>query len=511
NIKKFFTTQALPLSVAIFTFLISAIFSRIGVDPHHDGIVFKPAIDLLEGKILFKNSYTQYGALLTILQSLSLLIFGKYLIVIKLQTSFFYALTSFFLFKIWTIYEKKWLSLLSCLIWLAMAPFYIYLFLPWSSVYSLFFLVLTLYFLILSLQKHRHKYLFFSGITIGATFWTRQPVGIFLLIFSYLSFLLTLPKNKTKLHTVFRETIFIILGLLTISIPILSWITINGAFHDWWLQSIVSAVVFGRTVGQNFQIKVIFQNLFTNSVGILSLWKLLPIFSVLYLLRSIIKKIRHQSNNSDNVQIILSLVSISSWMQYYPVPCFRHLFWAATPMMGLLPKFVHDFQHMFIFNKTKPNKIISAITLIILLLPIIYLEISIRMSNAVTKLQTVYYTTQLPTLKHMKMSMDEVLFYNNAFDIINTYPEKNIITNGPDAIYGTLKPNTINFHPMYVNWLGINKSVYPNYTEKLSDYVIKNKPIIFSPVTDLMPDYCPIGKPNWNQQILTIPCELQNQ
>jgi hypothetical protein len=56
----------------------------IDVDVNHDGVMFKPALDVAEGRILFKESYSLYGALTIIIQATALTIFGKYLIVIKL-------------------------------------------------------------------------------------------------------------------------------------------------------------------------------------------------------------------------------------------------------------------------------------------------------------------------------------------------------------------------------------------------------------------------------------------
>ena len=65
--------------VFLTTFLISGYLSTIGVEPHHDGIMFKPAVDFAEGKMLFKESFSQYGALTVLLQGLAIKIFGEYL------------------------------------------------------------------------------------------------------------------------------------------------------------------------------------------------------------------------------------------------------------------------------------------------------------------------------------------------------------------------------------------------------------------------------------------------
>ena len=46
--------------------------SRLGVDAHHDGIMLKPALDVLAGQVLFRDTFTQYGALTTYLQAAAL-------------------------------------------------------------------------------------------------------------------------------------------------------------------------------------------------------------------------------------------------------------------------------------------------------------------------------------------------------------------------------------------------------------------------------------------------------
>ena len=52
-------------------------FARIGFDPHHAGLMYKSALDVANGAHLFSETFTQYGALVTWMQALSLLVLGK--------------------------------------------------------------------------------------------------------------------------------------------------------------------------------------------------------------------------------------------------------------------------------------------------------------------------------------------------------------------------------------------------------------------------------------------------
>jgi hypothetical protein len=82
------------LVVGVMTFCIFYPFASIGIDSHHDGIMLKPAMDILSNQILFRESFTQYGALTTYIQSLFLGVFGATLKVLKLSTVCMYALSS---------------------------------------------------------------------------------------------------------------------------------------------------------------------------------------------------------------------------------------------------------------------------------------------------------------------------------------------------------------------------------------------------------------------------------
>ena len=33
--------------------------------------------------------------------------------------------------------------------------------------------------------------------------------------------------------------------------------------------------------------------------------------------------------------LLMTAICIASWAQYYPIPCVRHVFWGASPMIGM--------------------------------------------------------------------------------------------------------------------------------------------------------------------------------
>ena len=196
-----------PIFIFIMTLIVAGYFSTIGVDPHHDGILLKPALDMVSGKILFKETFTQYGALTTIIQAIALKVFGSYLITIRLLTAFFYALISLLLYFIFQRFLPKLILFISLLIWLLMAPYNIWVLLPWSSIYALFFQLLTTYLLLIFFEKKEPKYFILASISTALIFWCRQPVGIFTFLainvyFTYVFF------NKQIKKQIFKKYLF---------------------------------------------------------------------------------------------------------------------------------------------------------------------------------------------------------------------------------------------------------------------------------------------------------------
>ena len=58
-------------AVLIFavTTLFAYRFAVIDFDAHHTGLMYKTALDLAEGKVIYRDTFSQYGALTSFLQA----------------------------------------------------------------------------------------------------------------------------------------------------------------------------------------------------------------------------------------------------------------------------------------------------------------------------------------------------------------------------------------------------------------------------------------------------------
>ena len=144
--RIFFKWREPLLCFAIFALTLPLVywFSRINFDPHHTGLMLKGALDVANGKRLFAETYTQYGALVTWIQALFIRMLGTSVTSILLATSLFYALSYPLLYRMARRFLSIPVSLLTTLVSVFLAPFYFWEFQPWSSVFALFFLLCSL-------------------------------------------------------------------------------------------------------------------------------------------------------------------------------------------------------------------------------------------------------------------------------------------------------------------------------------------------------------------------------
>lgn len=522
-----FSELIIPVLIFFTTLFITSYFAHLGSDQHSDGILFKPALDVANGQMLFRDTFTQYGALTTLLQSLSIKVFGPFLINIRLQTAFFYALSSVMLWLIWKKFLPKLLALISIIIWILLAPYYIWPFIPWSSVYALFFQLLSTYLLIKYFEKNKKYLLLFSGLTAALTFWCRQPVGVFLVFFTSICLIYLFLIKKIKIINLLTYYI----GSICISFVFFIWLFINNAFNDWWIQSIKQAYSFGKSFnGQISPLKII-SALFPGSPNMYPslIWSILPI-SIFFVLLIIIFKTKNNQENSNKTIIInkdfsskettifiLSIISIGSWLQYYPVSCIRHVYWASTPTIAL---FIYLIWYLinFIFLKNKNSDLIQKIIIFIIVISIVFWkDIKTRVIIGINRSTQKTMTVNKPTvLKDIKYIPQEAYFYSTVSYIIDTYlnshPGTNLITNGIDALTVTLTNKTENYDPLYINWPSFSY-LYPNHEKNMNLYIQKNHPLIIGSFTPaekkltLPENYCYLKDSNNNPiDLFMVPC-----
>lgn len=234
------------LAAALAAYLLP--MANVGVDQHHDGIMLKPAFDVLAGQVLFRDSFTQYGALSSYLQALALWI-SPTLLSIRLLTVAAYVGTLVLAYASWRFLLPRSLAVVAGIFFILFIPLYgkdywdhqYYILLPWSSVYAMLFQALGLYAVMRAIRDPQAKsWALLLGVSCAAVFWCRQPVGVTMagaLVVAALVLIWTgwAPADASR-RAVFGRAAA---GFLGLNFLIFAGITIAGAFPAWWEQNIV--------------------------------------------------------------------------------------------------------------------------------------------------------------------------------------------------------------------------------------------------------------------------------
>lgn len=487
------TSRAQPLSLAVLAFLSASAFAVIGVDLLHDGVMLKPALDLASGKALFRETFYQYGAFTAVLQALALKIFGARLIVIKLQAALFYSLTVYFLWLVWTRFIPRRTATLCGIIGIFMAPYFFnhfnqssphfgWWFLPWSSVYSLFFTVLALYLLIRSLEAAPERYAAASGVSASLALWCRQSAGGLLLPAIAIFLLFMAASDRRTREAGLRRFFMFLGGAAAVTSLFLLWIFLNGAVKDMWLQSVLFPMSWADGKAPVLPLPAFFDALFPvhrNYWQQRSLvWAVLPAAGLLVFFNSARGFLRRAPSGTQSAAVFAAAaVCLSSWAQYYPVPCERHVYWAAIPLTGL---FAYLVRRLLRKSPAFYRNAGTAAALALLFAP----DVTARLREGAIKLSREYVILQTPeVLRGMKVPPHDALFFGAVESEINEYftsrPGGALLNYSQDPLYAAFAPGPGGVPPFYMHWAELEK-LYPEHQARLSSYAAAVRPLIFS-------------------------------
>lgn len=475
-----------PLLLAALTVLAAYRFAALGVDTHHDGIILKPALDIAAGKMIFRDTFSQYGAAAPLLQGLALKLFGPRLLVLRLQTVFLYSLTIIVLWKVWRRFLPGWLATLCGLVYIFMAPYFLNHFympapnfgwwlMPWPSVFALFFLSLALYFALLALEDDSPVCAGLAGIAAALALWSRQPVG--LLLFPALACGFSLPAGPGGLRAALRRRLAPFLsGFAALNALVLAWLFLNGALQDMWLQCFVYPLAWAGETGGGTMAGALFPvNLSTWSFPS-PVWLTLPVVCLLFFISEAVRLVRGRSSGGPALITALA-VCLASWAQYYPIPCERHVYWAAAPLIGFFALSVLKLSENWRTGYGKPA---AALALCLLFTP----DMLHRLGEARIKLGREYVELQSPAvLAGMKVPPHDALLLNGIRAELNGYfvrrPDGGIVNTTGDALFTVLAGTAPAAHKLSVYWPALIK-LYPDYWPAVGAYVHARRPVVFS-------------------------------
>ncbi len=191
-------------------------------DGGHHGSLFLNALEILDGKLPYKDYFSQYGHLNDLINLLTVYTLNKDIFGLYINTVLFYFLSVFILgyisFKLSNIYSCFFTVLI--LIFNHPIPEY-----PWPN-YSAF-LFLTISILIFNLKNN--YYLFISSFFLGISILCRENFYIFIIpTWIFLSILIYI-----RYHDI-RKLSYFFFGLIVPIALFLIYLYLNNIFDDWF-------------------------------------------------------------------------------------------------------------------------------------------------------------------------------------------------------------------------------------------------------------------------------------
>jgi hypothetical protein len=489
------------VAIATSSYFLIYPFAVIGVDPHHDGLIFKASYDVALGATPFRDTFLQYGMLLHLIHAAFIKLFGAKLIVIRLITAFCYAATAPLLWLFWRQFVGSALALFAVALWIGLAPFYLVTLLPWSSSTILPLQILSILAMLSWYRRRSGLQLFIAGMLSAAIFWIRLPSGVLqggccLALLAYFAvFEGTLLK---KPRVVLTELGLAILGFLIASFPLVLFLWVKGGLYDFFLQSFVMAFVFATSIPQVWNDSTniagsIVASLFPFWLNVV--WAIVPAIVFAAALWVGISHLFRPATRLDpryGLIMVGAAFCLASWPQYYPVTEERHVFWAATPMFGFALFFLREilakstaFLGRSRFLHWLSSQRIASVATAVLALAICSQPLAARFRGALERLSAARAEMTEPmVLKGLFLTPEEKQLYLAIHREIaaaqKQFPSSPIITTGRDALYLNFVDTGPNWHPLFV-FFDIAVLVYPDFPTRLGEFIRNQKPIMLTP------------------------------
>ena len=473
----------------VFTLIWFGFWAQYGVDPHHDGIVFKAAADVARGQTLYAQTYSHYGILTVFFQAAALYVFGVNLLVLKYLSVFFYALSAVLIYWISKRFlDAKFLWIPIALFYLH-APMYYWEFQPWCSVFSLFFSLAAFCAVLQCIDKPQRGIAFFvDGALSVLPFWFRQTCIVFELALPAL-LIFGLIGRRYPIKTLAKQFLLFLLGSGAVSLPIILWIAGNHVTQQFFKQTFIGPMNFANSAteknlsdGHSSSLFVTVINFFLFG-GVGGLYFVIIWNTVIGFLCSSYAFFAKKCEDSQIGAVIMLFVFAGlSVHQFYPVPCPWHFFWG-----GIIGYIALTFTIQTLIKTQYSLKLVkvAAVVLAIGLFLLPFATVTKKYCNLacdpmsdfyfpVNRIQNAQTIQRAGILKGMKVHKKLAVQWERFFEMIDSVPEENlndpVVNFTQEALYPLFFNNQINFRGMFFH--------YGKLTDKDQEQIQNNNSIV---------------------------------
>ncbi len=494
--------------VSVFVFF--SLFARLGIDPHHDGVMLIPAIRVADGAVVYRDVFCQYGLLVPLLQGAAVALFGGELLVIRMLTVLFYAGSAVLLDLLWRRYLPPRMSYFTAVLFCGLSSCTIVTFHSWNSVYALFFMLLSGWFLVRYLESGgiRKKELFFAGISAALTGACRMPCGAVTLLAAALVLLGTNWFSGKSCREILKEAAIYACGALFVAVLALGIILLTGAWGDFIKQSFGYVTDFVYRRGGDGNWKYFSESMFPfyqeEYYFFNTFFALMPLGAMAMLYFACRRGILDgpQAMKEELPFIALLVLGLGSWHQYYPVPCVRHLFWGGAPLFGAYLLMLCRLWQ----SKRNLNKVATVLLAVVLLF-----AVAVRFTGGYLRLTSSSLRTErnLPGIHGIKLNqlecgvIDMLLLINRLPDELR---QRGVLNWSEDSLYSAMVPGA---GSPGVQFYRFENNQYPDYDMLQYQYIMTRHPVVLTDLDIVPPGYVVFCETNYMGKDLRLLVPVQ--
>jgi hypothetical protein len=469
-------------------------------DYFHDGLQLRVATDIVEGATLFKDTFTIYGFLPHHLHALVLKGFGVKLISVK-----YYYCCLYFIISIVNWYVlRRFLSIpfsgVAFLLWICLAPHYIFGVIIWPQVEALLFQLLALLMGFYLIDTRKIRYAFLAGIAVGLTWCSKQNIG-FLTFVGFGSFLLVwwlfVRDGSARVGwrfpgafvAGFIAPVSMVLVVLFFSDSVGDWYRQTIHFpplyytHDWIQRSPSYGFITGLlgepgSFGALKRVTAMLISWYSDLVygrGVSQHWVVMWVFVVFFALRYVLRSLTERLD-----YVLVVCVSVLTYLSLLPSNNVMHQWWLVTPILG---PFLSLFSSRDEQTLRRTQAVLSAVLLFFIFAHPIHWNITTGLRQQAARTTVI---REPPVLAGMRTDAGSAAALKEIHDVVvgyvARYPGTRLITlDGatPNALLMLCFPES-NRSPYRLPWAFpvMSTLVYPGYAAHMSGYIGAQRPLI---------------------------------
>jgi hypothetical protein len=497
----------LPFIVLAVAYSMQRSVAPLGLDLHHDTLMFDAAKRALNGEIPFRDFFYQYNLGTVYFHVLALKVFGTRIISLKIATAIAYASIALLIYVCAAIQGRRWWGFGLALLWSTLSPFHMPAtngYHAWSTVYMMVAVMAGALFLSMGMKERTGLWSASAGVCFNLAFWFKQVAGLqILVVLVWILVNARRTSNDREMPARFRNMfVGFAAGGLVSALPFFFYIFEHDLFFDWWRSAFVFNGFFALSGHSISGLIAFIRTVFpvAKDMGYLSvIWAILPLYLLtITVVRDQVGEARlfARRDASSRTMSLFVMLGFAGWAEFFPLAHAFHTQLFLAPVFVLLA--LRE-------NRTKDSDSahgigpLIATSLFVLTVTVTTYEglrhlqgLKAKLREPVVMLQGNTPVTGLALKPEYARSFDA--FYEaliTAKDVQGDLPSLPMSVDPLRALLpGNVEPRTFK---MGVDWTWPNEIVEPGFNDRLLKLIAQRKALIYADSLVAIPGYIPVA------------------